>query len=118
MSRQFYCVIRSIICPCDPTRRGFVRAARPRSTGSGQKPSVVAAWLNTLGFTGSGATPNGYIEGAFDSPNFRFSYSMAGSGWESFVHPPDHLYSANVRFFPFRGLQTLILRFFPPCNLF
>jgi hypothetical protein len=29
---------------------------------AGQKPSGIAAWLNTLGFTGSGATLNGYLK--------------------------------------------------------
>ena len=29
---------------------------------AGQKPSEIAAWLNTLGFTGSGATLNGYLK--------------------------------------------------------
>ena len=29
---------------------------------TGQKPSAIAAWLNTLGFVGSGATLNGYIK--------------------------------------------------------
>lgn len=29
---------------------------------AGQKPSQIAAWLNTLGFTGSGATLNGYLK--------------------------------------------------------
>ncbi len=29
---------------------------------AGHKPSVIAAWLNTLGFVGSGATLNGYIK--------------------------------------------------------
>jgi hypothetical protein len=28
---------------------------------AGQKSSEIAAWLNTLGFTGSGATLNGYL---------------------------------------------------------
>jgi hypothetical protein len=28
---------------------------------AGQKPSEIAAWLNTLGFTGSGGTLNGYL---------------------------------------------------------
>ena len=28
----------------------------------GEKPSQIAAWLTTLGFTGSGATLNGYIK--------------------------------------------------------
>lgn len=28
----------------------------------GQKPSQIAVWLNTLGFTGSGATLNGYLK--------------------------------------------------------
>ena len=30
---------------------------------AGQKPSEIAAWFNTLGFTGSGATLNGYLKG-------------------------------------------------------
>ena len=34
-----------------------------RRYAAGQKPSQIAAWLNTLGFTGSGATLNGYING-------------------------------------------------------
>ncbi len=29
---------------------------------AGQKPSQIATWLNTLGFTGSGATLNGYLK--------------------------------------------------------
>lgn len=29
---------------------------------AGQKPSEIAAWLNTLGFTGSGGTLNGYLK--------------------------------------------------------
>ena len=29
---------------------------------AGQKPTEIAAWLNTLGFVGSGATLNGYIK--------------------------------------------------------
>lgn len=29
---------------------------------AGQKPSEIAGWLNTLGFTGSGATLNGYLK--------------------------------------------------------
>jgi len=37
------------------------RTGITRRYTAGQKPSVVAAWLNTLGFIGSGATPNGYI---------------------------------------------------------
>jgi 23S rRNA G2445 N2-methylase RlmL len=36
-----------------------------RRYAAGQKPSQIAAWLNTLGFTGSGATLNGYIKGGF-----------------------------------------------------
>lgn len=38
-----------------------------RRIAMGQKPSEVATWLNTLGFTGSGATLNGYIKGDFTS---------------------------------------------------
>jgi hypothetical protein len=34
-----------------------IRARR----AAGQKPSQIAAWLNTLGFTGSGGTLNGYL---------------------------------------------------------
>ena len=34
-----------------------------RRYAAGQKPSQIAAWLNTLGFTGSGVTLNGYING-------------------------------------------------------
>jgi hypothetical protein len=33
-----------------------------RYYAAGQKPSQIAAWLNTLGFTGSGATLNGYLK--------------------------------------------------------
>ncbi len=33
-----------------------------RRYAAGQKPSQIAAWLNTLGFTGSGATLNGYLK--------------------------------------------------------
>ena len=33
-----------------------------RRYAAGQEPSQIAAWLNTLGFTGSGVTPNGYIK--------------------------------------------------------
>jgi hypothetical protein len=33
-----------------------------RRYAAGQKPSQIAAWLNTLGFTGSGATINGYLK--------------------------------------------------------
>lgn len=29
---------------------------------AGQKPTEIAAWLNALGFVGSGATLNGYIK--------------------------------------------------------
>jgi hypothetical protein len=29
---------------------------------AGQKPSEIAAWLKTLGFTGSGGTLNGYLK--------------------------------------------------------
>lgn len=29
---------------------------------AGQKPSEIAVWLNTLGFTGSGGTLNGYLK--------------------------------------------------------
>lgn len=36
-----------------------------RRYAAGQKPSQIAAWLNTLGFTGSGATLNGYLKGGF-----------------------------------------------------
>ena len=36
-----------------------------RRYAAGQKPSQIAAWLNTLEFTGSGATLNGYIKGGF-----------------------------------------------------
>ena len=34
-----------------------------RRHAAGQKPSELAAWFNTLGFTGSGATLNGYLKG-------------------------------------------------------
>jgi len=34
-----------------------------RRLTAGQKPSEIAVWFNTLGFTGSGATLNGYIKG-------------------------------------------------------
>jgi hypothetical protein len=34
---------------------------------AGQKPSEIAAWLNTLGFTGSGGTLNGYLNSASGS---------------------------------------------------
>ena len=34
-----------------------------RRLTAGEKPSEIAAWFNTLGFTGSGATLNGYIKG-------------------------------------------------------
>ena len=33
-----------------------------RRYAAGQEPSQIAAWLNTLGFTDSGVTPNGYIK--------------------------------------------------------
>src|SRR5665213_1367625 len=33
-----------------------------RRYAAGQKPSQIAAWFNTLGFTGSGATLNGYLK--------------------------------------------------------
>lgn len=38
------------------------RAAIKQRHAAGQKPSAIAIWLNTLGFTGSGATLNGYIK--------------------------------------------------------
>jgi hypothetical protein len=39
------------------THHAEIRAKR----AAGQKPSEIAAWLNTLGFTGSGGTLNGYL---------------------------------------------------------
>jgi hypothetical protein len=39
------------------THHADIRARR----AAGQKPSEIAAWLNTLGFTGSGGTLNGYL---------------------------------------------------------
>lgn len=35
-----------------------------RRHAAGEKPSEIAAWFNTLGFTGSGATLNGYLRSA------------------------------------------------------
>ncbi len=39
------------------THHAEIRAKR----AAGQKPSEIAAWLNMLGFTGSGGTLNGYL---------------------------------------------------------
>jgi hypothetical protein len=39
------------------THHAEIRARRT----AGQKPSEIAAWLNTLGFTGSGGTLNSYL---------------------------------------------------------
>jgi hypothetical protein len=39
------------------THHAEIRAKR----AAGQKPSEIAAWLNELGFTGTGGTLNGYL---------------------------------------------------------
>ncbi|MEP7371200.1 MAG: hypothetical protein ABI659_03130 [Nitrosospira sp.] len=41
---------------------GAHRTEITRRYAAGQKPSQIAAWLNALGFVGSGATLNGYIK--------------------------------------------------------
>lgn len=38
------------------------RAEIRRRLSAGKKPSAIAAWLNTLGFVGTGATLNGFLK--------------------------------------------------------